>query len=277
LIPLLPKSERGGTVALIVGAGAVANSWAPVIRAIESEYDFSLTADGATSAMARWVYLMRWYALSPNADAKKHLASAKGIVGRVAERIKAELLAAQRAGELSTRPEFPDITDRLVRHRGDRFFVLSTNWDTVVEDSLSARLSTPVRRVSIEALHVHGSARAGEPLYLPTEVTKEPYRSRAEENTIGGLHGSMMTALEGARWVVVYGLSLSPLDAELCQALAAGWSNPIIEGIDVVVPAHDLAVVAHRVNLLLDPRRRVRVTGFDPTRLDQPVDYTVQR
>ena len=52
-------------VALVVGAGAVENAWAPVIRVLHPEFDFPLTADGANSVLARLIYLLRWWAGEP--------------------------------------------------------------------------------------------------------------------------------------------------------------------------------------------------------------------
>jgi hypothetical protein len=106
-------------------------------------------------------------------------------------------------------------------------------------------------------------------------MTKEPYREPAEELNIGGTHGSIWRGLEGAHRAVVYGLSISPLDAELAQTLACGWSNENLREIDIIAPDH--AVIAQRVNLLLDRRRDIVVRGFAPHNVDVAVDYTIYR
>lgn len=57
--------------------------------------------------------------------------------------------------------------------------------------------------------------------------------------------------------------------------MAAGWSKNNLREISVVSPDH--ALVAHRVNLLLDPRRQVTVKGYEPQNLGNGVDYTIKR
>lgn len=260
--------------ALIVGAGAVQNAWAPVLRALQPYYDFPLTSDAANCIFARFVYLLRWYASSPMEVAKDHLAALKGQLAEMRSAICEELKTAQKQGELVVRPEFEAIVDSMLVARRMTFMLVTTNWDTVVPEALGRHLNRTMDGTVIP-LHIHGSSANPDTLYLPTEVTQEPYRTHEEDQAIGGLHGSIWRGLEGARRVIVYGLSLSPLDAELGQTLAAGWSNPNLREIRVVAPDHE--VVAHRVNLLLDPRYEVAVKGYSPQDLKTAYDYTVKR
>jgi hypothetical protein len=75
--------------------------------------------------------------------------------------------------------------------------------------------------------------------------------------------------------VILYGISIDPLDAELAQTLASGWSNPNLEEILIVDPNHCL--IAHRVNLLIDRRRDVRVIGLNSETMTHEEDYTIWR
>jgi hypothetical protein len=59
--------------ALIVGAGAVQNAWAPILSALQPEIDFPLTPDGANCILARVVYMLRWCASLPDAVGKGKL------------------------------------------------------------------------------------------------------------------------------------------------------------------------------------------------------------
>ena len=259
---------------LVVGAGAVENAWAPVLRALRHYHDFPLTDDGANSFLARLVYLLRWHATFPDPEAKRRLVGFEEYYRDVCQRIREEVRTAQQQGELRVRPEFGAVIDRLLVKRTSRFAVINTNWDTTVEDALSTTFRDRLG-VTIDASHIHGTVAGSDPLYLPSEVTREPYRHPDEHNLIGGLHAGAMRALDRAQNVVLYGLSLSPLDAELCQTLESGWDSDDLECIDVVVPNHEL--VAHRVNLLVNPERHVSVRGFDPRALDSIIDYTVSR
>jgi hypothetical protein len=266
--------KKSDLTALIVGAGAVQNAWAPVLRVLQPYYDFPLTSDGANSVLARIVYLLRWWSQNPSPVAEGQLKEHKDLLFEIRRGISQELKAAQEHDELTVRPEFESIADTMLMAHSTSFMLVTTNWDTVVPGALSRHLHRTLDGTVIP-LHIHGSITNPDRLYLPTEVTFEPYRTHEEEQAIGGLHGSIWRGLEQAHRVIVYGLSLSPLDAELAQTLAAGWSNPNLREISVVTPDHEL--VAHRVNLLLDPRREVIVKGYVPGDLKTGFDYTVKR
>lgn len=105
---------------------------------------------------------------------------------------------------------------------------------------------------------------------------REPYRSTDEHNVIGGTHAAVMEVLERAHHVVLYGLSLSPLDAELCQTIDSAWNgSSCLQSVDVIVPDHE--IVAHRVNLIVDPRCAAPIYGYHPSELDNRIDYTIPR
>jgi len=261
--------------AFIVGAGAVENAWTPVLRALKPLCDFPLTTDGANSLLARLVYLMRWWATLDTDFGRNEFKKAQSVLNQVRSSLCREIRKSEQHKQIRVRPEFQDIVFKEVFAQGRRFMLVTTNWDNVVGSALRALLNSSETKAQISPLHIHGSIRAPNTLYLPTEMTKEPYRDKLEEQQIGGLHGSIWRGLEGCHRCVVYGLSLSPLDAELGQTLAAGWSNDKLYEIHVIAPDH--AQIAHRVNLLLDRKRDIIVKGFDPQRLDVPFDYTVRR
>jgi hypothetical protein len=258
--------------ALVVGAGAVVNAWAPVLRALRPHFPFQLTPDAANAFLARVVYLLRWYSSVSGTEAEdpQHLEDLRAMWRAIRQRISEEVAAAEGSGELQVRPEFDSIVDRFLIERSRRAIVITTNWDHVVEAALAKRLGNRLGGTA-EALHIHGSTSKHDTVYLPTEVVREPYRSKEEEQELGAIHTTIMHALEAAKCVVLYGISLSPLDAELGQTLASGWSGQHLEQIDVIVPDHE--IVAQRVNVLLSPTA-VRILGYDPAKLDAPTDYT---
>lgn len=260
---------------LIVGAGAVQHAWSPVIRAIQPDFDFLIDGDSANSLFARLVYLLRWWYSSPDNEPtrtirKQHLDYLNLLKSRIAQ----ELSEAQNAGELAVRPQLYDVIDHFLvldRNKNASFMLVNTNWDTVADEATRSHLNK-THDGELYPLHIHGSVDDHRLLYLPSELTKEPYRTHDEEQQIGGIHGSIMRGLEDASRVVIYGLSLSPLDAELLQTLAAGFSNDNLAEIHVVVPDHKL--VAGRVRLLLDPRKTVKLIGHDIDDLSKETVYT---
>lgn len=267
------KKSSNELCALIVGAGAVENGWAPVLRALRGQFPMALTADGANIHLARAVYLLRWWSSDQTEHGRKCFAETLNYFKDLKTEIAAELLLSQKTGEIRARPELAAILDKFIVPNPGKFILLSTNWDHVVERAVYKHLD-PHFRCTINAIHIHGSADDQSTMYFPTEVTKEPYRSAEEEMTIGAIHGSTWRTLEGATQAIIYGLSLSPLDAELCQILACGFASKRLKEILIINP-HP-AEVAHRVNVLLDRRFKVSVFGTTPDSLGTRVDYTIR-
>ena len=56
---------------------------------------------------------------------------------------------------------------------------------------------------------------------------------------------------------------------------SCGWGNPNLQEIFIIDLKHE--IVAHRVNLLLDRQRDVRVIGLNPDTLVEEADYTIWR
>jgi hypothetical protein len=260
---------------LIVGAGAVQHAWSPVIRAIQPDVNFLIDGDSANSFFARLIYLLRWWYSFPDEEhtrtiQKQHLDYLNLLKSRIAQ----ELSDARNSGELAVRPQLYDVIDHLLVPDGNKnanFMLVNTNWDTVADEATRSHL-IKTHDGELYPLHIHGSVDDHRLLYLPSELTREPYRTPGEEQQVGGIHNSIMRGLEDASRVVIYGLSLSPLDAELLQTLAAGFSNDNLAEIHVVVPDHKL--VAGRVRLLLDPRKTVKLIGHDIDDLSKEVVYT---
>lgn len=268
------KPSKNKLCGIVVGAGAVRNAWAPVLRALQPYHDFPLTADGANSFLARLVYLLRWWSAVDTDLAKQEREKLVTFLKEIRESIAKELKAAEEKMEIVVRHEFANIINRFLIPYCNNFMLITTNWDTVVGSALDAHMTKDFE-CAVRPLHIHGSIDNPDTLYLPTEMAKEPYRSEQEEQHLGRMHGAIWRGLEGAHRVIVYGLSISPLDAELGQTLAAGWSNQNLKEILVISPNHE--EVAHRVNLLLDRRRDIEVKGFAPDKLGVEHNYTIWR
>ncbi len=267
-------NTKNKSCALIVGAGAVNNAWAPVIRALQKYHDFPLTPDGANSFLARVVYLLRWYASDKSEHGQKQLKLHLDFLKDIRESISKELTNSQKKKEITIRNEYEKIINKFVIPYGNSLVFVTTNWENVASNALHNILNKRFH-FEIFPLHLHGSIDNPDTLYLPSEMSKEPYRTTDEEQYIGGMHGSVWKGLEKAHRVIVYGLSIDPLDAELGQTLASGWSNQCLEEIIIINPSHES--VAHRVNLLLDRRRDIKVSGYSPNELSTKFDYSITR
>lgn len=240
------------TTMLFVGAGAVEGAWKPVLEAVHSIPDFDrvVTSDAANAAMARIVYLMRAFAI---ANKEPALTEVRRTYDDLRGRICRALVDAESNGALRARPALKRVVKRFARGVGA---VISTNWDRACDEALG-----------MEAVHIHGLAAQGldgVSLYLPTELVREPYRAAAEASALAAAHRNAMEALGKADRFVVYGLSLSSLDAELLQIISsASTSSPLrdVHIVDLRAPE-----VAERFATLLP--HSIPISCYHPDALD---------
>jgi hypothetical protein len=110
--------------------------------------------------------------------------------------------------------------------------------------------------------YLHGTYSVG--LYLPGEVIDEPYRGPDNRSEFLSSAVSTVHELRDASRLVVYGLSISPLDAELgflLQAAARQRKQPFAE-VFVVDPNHKEVIQTLRVHL-----GSQNYLGVDPSQL----------
>ncbi|MBL0183688.1 MAG: hypothetical protein IPP96_15960 [Chitinophagaceae bacterium] len=108
------------------------------------------------------------------------------------------------------------------------FGLISTNWDTVIDkaaDELVKQFYTNIE--SLKCFHIHGSVDSHEHLYLPSETSQEKYRSPDDNNRHGLDHYTTLKFFKEANQIILYGLSLDPLDAELRIILNSTFTTSI--------------------------------------------------
>ena len=99
--------------------------------------------------------------------------------------------------------------------------------------------------------HLHGDVTGLETLLLPTEIVPENFRDVRHRKKLGQMHSQMQRTIGAASRIVLFGLSLSPLDAELAQHISSGFSdhaNP--PPISVINLRSDMQRVVDRVGML---------------------------
>jgi len=222
--------EKNQTIALFVGAGAVKNAWNPVINAVQPPYfNERLTSKGANSGLARLVYNLRWFSNNPSDGLDK----CKEILQTAKLRICDQIKTAQKKNEISIRGDFFKIIDQIIISDCNRLMIVSTNWDTIVEDAANSIPEVQKRFGNISEAHIHGVYLDPQNIYLPTEIVEELYRTDNERRFLGGIHASVLKAMTKVQTILIYGLSISPLDAELTQIFAACCDLPNIKTIKV--------------------------------------------
>jgi hypothetical protein len=259
------------SIALFVGAGAVKNAWKPIIRAVQPPYFLDeLTSEGANSGLARLVYNLRWFSNNPGEGLDK----CKQILETAKLRISEEIKSALLRNEIMIRDEFSKIVDQILKSDCNRLMIVSTNWDTIVEDAVNS--NTTIQRLfgKIYAAHIHGVYLDPKNIYLPTEIVEEFYRTEEERRFLGGMHAAVLQAMTAAQVIIIYGLSISPLDAELTQIISASCYLPNIKAIKIVDPNHK--AVAEKINLLITYPSEITVEGYVPSDLDTCYDYSIK-
>jgi hypothetical protein len=223
------------TSVLLVGGGAIENSWDPVRQAL-LKFFRDLPNGEENSAFATVVYELRHLALATNAGilvtgvrdwwaVRGKLSSALEEYDALKAEIATRLSGAGVTGEIRPRSFLGNALKPVLAASGE-YIVVTTNWDTTLTSVF------PSDRV----FHIHGDIDDPDSLYLPMEQAWEPYRRysksyRSQPRHYGRLtHGNWLVSR--TRTLFVTGLSLSPLDAEL-NTLVRSMAYP--KGIDTVV------------------------------------------
>jgi len=261
-------------IAFVFGAGAVENAWEPIIKFLEKTFPHITDADSANCFFSRFIYLMRFHATGTSPDSNNALKEMNEDFTEMKKEICLYLKNAEENKIIKPREELGEILHKFIFSNPSNGCVfISTNWDNVVDKYINeiGECDNPIEGSDIPVHHIHGSIVSHNNLYFPSEVVRESYRSKEQDSEMGRLHGSIWNTLEACNKTILYGLSLDPLDAELSQTLAAGWSSKNLKEIIIINPDH--IKISKRVKLLLDPRFPAKVTGYHPQDLNRKFDY----
>lgn len=257
------------TVVLIVGAGAVENAWLPIYKSFQKVFNSSINdADSANFQITRLVYLMRFYSAAKFADTTKDaLEYTKRKVTELKHEIVKQLNLAQQKQELKVRSHFEALLMNFIFKDEIKFAVISTNWDTVVNEAINQFANKIEHRKTINTFHLHGSIEKPDSLYLPSEIACENYRNVEEDMEHGVNQAILLSILKKANQIILYGISLDPLDAELNQTIFTSLKNTDLKEILVINPDHKK--VSNRVKLLLqETNRDIKISCYNPSRYD---------
>ncbi|NVN94014.1 MAG: hypothetical protein HXX18_01895 [Bacteroidetes bacterium] len=268
---MIQHSEK---IAFVFGAGAVENAWKPIIKILEKPFPNISDADSANCFLARFIYLMRFHASGTSPNSEEALKGMNEDFTEMKKGICLALIDAEKNKIIKPREELGGILHKFIFSNSSNGCVfISTNWDNVVDNYINkiGECDYPIGGSDIIVHHIHGSIVSPNDLYFPSEVVRESYRSKKQDFEMGNLHGTIWKILEDCNKTILYGLSLDPLDAELSQTLAAGWSSENLKEIIVINPDHKK--ISKRVKLLLDPRFPAKVTGYHPQDLNRTFNY----
>lgn len=247
----LSKFERIDLDAvLLVGAGAVDKSWEPVLTAVQSCKSSVRCKDSANVYFSDLVHRLRyWHAMAnnPRIQAGYREGYAQQFENALKERDTLVSAISDNLRHWSgnhLRPAGNRIREHL-HANFDSFSVISANWDLSAGYFCAGDREDNCRAVS----YIHGTFDTD--LYLPGEIASEPFRSAYNRSEMITTAIGAAQTLRDATVLLVYGLSVSPMDAELGFILssAAAQRTTRFEKVIVINPEPDAPMASLRVHL----------------------------
>jgi|JI10StandDraft_1071094.scaffolds.fasta_scaffold22411_7 hypothetical protein len=222
---------------VIVGAGAVrgpigedSDSWSVIRNALNKEFGaFHPVSKGDENfVMANLVFKMRYLHLKKGSE--RFQTAQKEVIfeyNKFIQTIANGLMEAQERGDISLRPEFENLVAPYFND--PPVLMITTNWDTLLGERFAQKWMVE---------HLHGSVMALDLMLLPSEIVFENYRTSESINLLSKRHNFLLERLIHAERIVIYGLSLSPLDAELNMLIGES-----LRGNDPYSPKNNQSVV----------------------------------
>jgi len=230
-----------GTTAFVFGSGAVVDSWDPICDALRLYFRIEQSkSDAANFLLSHIVYGMRTSMLD-FIDAKQRNIKAEEF-SQFKRMICDSLADYTSKNTLKPRSEFDDIFELVIRN-STHIAAITTNWDTCVDNAIK-------KWCDISVLHVHGIYSDPSSLFLPNEIIYDNYRDIALQKKFEAINIKAATILCEAKTIVIYGLSMSPLDVELAQIFYRSFIGTEIETILIIDP--EAAKVAERIQFTFD-------------------------
>jgi hypothetical protein len=260
----MPQRE---CIALLIGTGSVENAWNPVIKAFKDVMNIKVTPDGANFLFANSIYLLRFYSSIGHPDASKLLEISKQNIYLLKKTIAKNLHRAYVRKEIKARPALKKILQKYVIAKDKSFSVITTNWDKTVDEIVSEEMKVLGIDSPNPVFHIHGDVSDFENLYLPSEITDETFRTKGESFKIGLKHTTAGVALEKSNHLIIYGLSLDPLDVELAQTLTSAFYSKNLREVTIINLEDEKAKILERVRLLSFLRSDLKINFVDANSL----------
>jgi hypothetical protein len=238
-----------GRIAILFGAGAVEFSWSPILRIIEPFCRYHpATDDVANTFFAGIVYQLRM--ATRNHDNKDY-DELLGFYKSLKQSICQEIESSMKKNEIVIKSEFIETLNILKKH-GTEYRAITTNWDAAADKYFEDNV-----------IHLHGIFSDPHTLYLPTEIIDEEYRPEVQRENHLLSHGKALQALSEADTLLIYGLSLSPLDAELSNLLSECLNGEKISYILFIDPDFD-KVIKRMQFYIQKTNPNVKMIGVSP-------------
>ena len=256
------KTKR---ITLIFGSGAIRNGWVPVQRALERVLKIKdISHESAYLYFAKIIYLLRFFNSNRNI---KEFNRYKKLLNGIKKAIREEIQSAVKNKEVECRRNLIEIIEKLILVPSEDAFevqldVMTTNWDMCGEELLRREFGNDINTIGVT--YIHGNI-LNDNFYLPGEVIGEPYRTSDEIMELQNIHKYALSTLKKTDKIILYGISISPLEAELSQYLSTGlWKTDLNE--ICIVDVNPL-LIRDRINMLLESNSNVTISHYHPDEL----------
>jgi hypothetical protein len=220
----------------LVGTGAAEGAWAPVLQAI---CDVDPDAFGCTKSDLANFYMAKLVAVFRAVRASEAHGPIPDQLKKLKTQISTRLKEATSSQALRLRPFFLEVVAD--PEWGSSKVFVTTDWDELIEHALP----------NATVHHVHGSISDPYSLFLPSDFAFDCAHSSDVRNKMLIAQGKCIEELWKARTVVIYGLSLDPLDSELAAICATGFNQERLEKIVIYNLESAGQCIQDRVKLLL--------------------------
>ncbi len=266
---MLPNNPLLFTV-LLTGSGAVQESWKPICRALHLPHLTKPLSKGVVNTLlADIVYKRRFAYLSDSNDTVVQSTSDR-VMQTFKDAICQELIIARQNNEIKVQVEFNDIMYKVVLPDTKALASITTNWDLVIDEALQSFPTFKNHSKKPPTMHIHGSVSEPSGLYLPTEIIRESYRKESEVAILEKMIYEVMTYLKIAKKIIIYGLSISALDAELLQVINQSFDNKNLSEI-IVIDNYPTSVI-EKLQLMNFASTPVSIKGYYPHDLTNPIN-----
>jgi hypothetical protein len=263
---------------ILTGAGSVENAWRPINRVLGFDRDDTASANIVFSTI---VQQLRLYSMLTSPENEQpHLREAFQqqnilLFKKYSEyklKIAVELEKSIKSGELGLRKEF----DSLIKiHCTTEPNVITTNWDDLIQTYV---WSVWGQNNWVKFLHgcynrIHSFmpgnnyTEAHNSFLLPSESSYEPYFPEATKNHLGTSAFTASGTFFFTEKLILYGISLSPLDSELNLFIGNALKN--LNEIIIIDP--DYSSVFLRLNAIMSvlstmdkKEKSIKISGIDP-------------
>jgi hypothetical protein len=258
-------SDKREKILLLTGSGALENAWGSIVFTFQKYYGIEIDSARANYIFSQLVYMARLYS---NDEDKTFYNNHLKILTDIKNEISKGLNFHIEAGLLKVRPSFYSILEKFIFLDNVEPHFITTNWDNAIKNALAKFKAENDIQLKNENLYIHGNIDELGGIYLPSEMVSEPYRQALDAKILWHKHLMMRRTINKCHCIILYGLSLDPLDAELSQFILVGLNNNILKKIIIIDPNHH--IVANRVGALLANRDfNIQLIGYNPDNLDK--------